>query len=219
MVKKKNNIQKNEISKDSYKTLEKKASIQITEKKSIFIGYASPVKNEEEAIDFLKNIKEKHIDASHNVYAYIIGQNITRCSDDGEPSGTAGLPVLDVIKKNGITGTIIVVTRYFGGILLGAGNLTRMYSAAAAAVVAEAKIAEYVKYLLFDISCNYSDHGKIEYEVPKFGVVIKNKIFNEDVILSASVKETEFESFNIFLKNLTSGRAAVKLKGTEYGKN
>ena len=125
-------------------TLLKSGSATLVEKKSEFIGYACPVKDEDEAIEFVKSIKKKHSDARHNVYAYMIGQNIARYSDDGEPQGTGGIPVLDVIRKSGFTDAVIVVTRYFGGILLGAGGLVRAYSAAAKMAVDDAGIVTYI---------------------------------------------------------------------------
>ena len=103
----------------------------MTERRSVFLGYASPVTTEEEALEFVAKIKKRHSDATHNVYAYILRGSISRFSDDGEPHGTAGLPVLEVLRKEDVTDAVIVVTRYFGGILLGAGGLVRAYSASA----------------------------------------------------------------------------------------
>ena len=115
-------------------TVGKEASAEFTEKKSVFIGYTAPVQNADEAEEFIRKIKKKHADARHNVSAYVIG-NAIRYSDDGEPKGTGGVPVLEVIKKSGVDGTVVVVTRYFGGILLGAAGLVRAYSKAAAMAI------------------------------------------------------------------------------------
>ncbi|MBO4353463.1 MAG: YigZ family protein, partial [Clostridia bacterium] len=120
---------------EQIRTVGKAASAEIVEKKSVFIGYAAPVSSEAEAREFVASIKKKHADARHNVSAYIVSGGIMHSSDDGEPSGTAGVPVLEVIKKSGVINTVVVVTRYFGGILLGAGGLVRAYSAAAKAAI------------------------------------------------------------------------------------
>ena len=118
----------------TYTTVKKPASAELIEKRSRFIGYVKPVKTQEEAVAFINEIKSKHWDATHNVYAYVIrGEGISRYSDDNEPQGTAGIPVLDAIRKRDITDCVVVVTRYFGGTLLGAGGLVRAYSASAKA--------------------------------------------------------------------------------------
>ena len=111
-----------------YKTVRKNAQDQFVEKRSRFIGYACPVQTEQEALDFITSKKSEHWDASHNVYAYILRDGTMRFSDDGEPQGTAGMPVLDVLRKSGVTDVVTVATRYFGGILLGGGGLVRAYS-------------------------------------------------------------------------------------------
>ena len=110
-----------------YKTVRKNAQDQFVEKRSRFIGYACPVQTEQEALDFITSKKSEHWDASHNVYAYILRDGTMRFSDDGEPQGTAGMPVLDVLRKSGVTDVVTVATRYFGGILLGGGGLVRAY--------------------------------------------------------------------------------------------
>ena len=113
-----------------YKTLAKAGSDEIIIEKSRFIGYCAPVSSEEEALEFIEKIKKKHYDATHNVFAYVVGldNNIQRYNDDGEPSGTAGVPILEVIKKEDLRNVVIVVTRYFGGIKLGTGGLIRAYT-------------------------------------------------------------------------------------------
>ena len=121
----------------SYKTLLRRDQDEFIINKSRFIGYGCPCETEEEALAFLKQIREKHADATHNCYAYIIGANmgIMRYSDDGEPGGTAGLPIIEVMKARGVTNCCVVVTRYFGGILLGAGGLVRAYSQGSATAI------------------------------------------------------------------------------------
>jgi uncharacterized YigZ family protein len=126
---------------NTYTTLAKDGTATLVEKRSEFIGYAKPVNNEDEAAAFVMSIKKKHADARHNVFAYVLrGGALKRYSDDGEPQGSAGMPVLDVICKNGLDGAAVVVTRYFGGILLGTGGLVRAYSSAASAAIADAGI-------------------------------------------------------------------------------
>ena len=137
-----------------YTTIEREAVAEFEEKKSIFIGHALPVRTEDEAAAFVKELKNKYRDATHNVYAYVLGDGtVQRYSDDGEPQGTAGMPVLDVIRKSGCTDTAVVVTRYFGGTLLGAGGLVRAYSHAAKLALDEAHVITYEKYAVLKLVC------------------------------------------------------------------
>ncbi|SHI34924.1 uncharacterized protein, YigZ family [Clostridium cavendishii DSM 21758] len=149
----------------SYLTVKTTAEDSFEEKKSLFIGYVKRVSTEEEAKEFVAAIKSKHKDATHNCSAYAVGENlnIQRYSDDGEPQGTAGIPILEVIKKNGITDCAIVVTRYFGGILLGAGGLTRAYTKGAAIAIKASGIVEKVRGIRLGISMNYDLLGKVQY--------------------------------------------------------
>lgn len=148
-----------------YFTIKDQASAQFEEKKSIFIGHIKRIYNEDEAKEFITKIRSEHKEARHNVYAYVIGENmgIQRYSDDGEPQGTGGLPVLDVIKKNEITDAVVVVTRYFGGVLLGKGGLVRAYAKGAALAVSEGGIVEKVKGSVVEIIIDYDMLGKIQY--------------------------------------------------------
>lgn len=199
-------------------TLEKSGSAVYVEKKSEFIGYACPVKDENEAIEFVKSIKKKHSDARHNVYAYMIGQNILRYSDDGEPQGTAGMPVLDVIRKSGFTDAVIVVTRYFGGILLGAGGLVRAYTAAAKMAVDDAGIVTYNTYRQFDLSVNYTDYGKLTLCLASADPINDGVDFAESVTLSLAVPAEVYESFKAEVAEITAGRAIFTDKGTRFDK-
>ena len=145
-----------------YTTLEHEGVTEFTEKKSVFIGHAIPVKSGEEAQAYVKKQKNAYMDARHNVWAYLMkGEIVARYSDDGEPQGTAGMPVLDAIRKNGCTDTVIVVTRYFGGTLLGTGGLVRAYTAAALGALKEAEIIEYDVYTELSIEVGYSDYQKL----------------------------------------------------------
>jgi uncharacterized YigZ family protein len=199
-------------------TLLKSGSATLVEKKSEFIGYACPVTTEDEAIEFVKSIKKKHADARHNVYAYMIGQNIARYSDDGEPQGTGGIPVLDVIRKSGFTDAVIVVTRYFGGILLGAGGLVRAYSAAAKMAVDDSGIVTYDLYKVFDLKVNYTDYGKLTVCLSGADPINDGIDFAENVTLSLALPSDKFESFKSEVIEITAGRAEFNDKGTRFDK-
>lgn len=199
-------------------TLLKSGTATLIEKKSEFIGYACPVMSEDEAIEFVKSIKKKHADARHNVYAYMIGQNIARYSDDGEPQGTAGIPVLDVIRKSGFTDAVIVVTRYFGGVLLGAGGLVRAYSAAAKMAVDNAEIVTYNSYTVFDLKVNYTDYGKLTVLLSNYDPINDGIDFAEGVTLSLALPVDKFEFFRSEVLEITAGRADFIDKGIRFDK-
>lgn len=199
-------------------TLGKEGQGELTEKKSVFIGYAAPVNTEDEAIEFVRSIKKKHADARHNVYAYMIGQNIARYSDDGEPQGTAGIPVLDVIRKSGFTDAVIVVTRYFGGILLGAGGLVRAYSAAAKLAVDDAGIVTYSTYKEFTLTVNYTDYGKLTVLLANTGPINDGIDFAENVKLSLALPVSKYEVFKNEVLEITAGRAIFNELGARFDK-
>lgn len=200
-----------------YITLERVGKAEITERRSVFIGSASPAKTEEEALAFIAAAKAEHQKASHCVYAYLLfGGNITRYSDAGEPQGTAGLPVLDVIRKGGFGDAVITVTRYFGGVLLGAAGLVRAYTAAASAAAADARIVTYERFAEFKIKCGYSDYSKIDAELNKAGVRRDNADFGEEITLCLAVKEPVFPSLSERLKEITAGRVRAARTGFRY---
>lgn len=200
-----------------YKTVKAFAEDRFTEKKSEFIGYISPVKNEEEAINFINEIKKKHSDATHNVHAYILqGTEIARFSDDGEPSGTAGMPILEVIKREGLTGVCIVVTRYFGGILLGAGGLVRAYAKGAKIAIDKAEVCSFVPFTEFSLKCDYSDYEKIRRDLDVHKIKCDGTEFDIDVKMSLACRDELFEGFCDYAINLTNGRAIVKKTGERY---
>lgn len=203
---------------DGYISLEKAGFSEYTEKKSVFFGYAAPISTEEEAISFVKKIKEKHSDARHNVYAYVLRENnIQRFSDDGEPHGTAGLPLLDTLRKPNITDSVIVVTRYFGGILLGTGGLVRAYSTAAKDAVADAGVVSYVLYKKAKLSVSYSDYQKLVYFLDKREIKYYPPIFDANVSLIAKILPSDWESILSTVADLTGGKAIVTEEGYEYG--
>lgn len=201
---------------DKIKTVGKAASAEFTEKKSVFIGYAAPVSSEEEARDFIASIKKKHADARHNVSAYVLGGGIMHSSDDGEPSGTAGVPVLEVIKKSGVTNTVVVVTRYFGGILLGAGGLLRAYSAAARAAIDAAGVVTYEKFDECRIKCAYGDYSDVLYRLGGFTVKMGEATFGADVCVNFAVLHDERERLENEIAARFDGRYAVEKTGERY---
>ena len=194
-------------------TVGKAASAEFTEKKSVFIGYTTPVSTAEEAEEFIQKIKKKHADARHNVSAYIVGNSI-RYSDDGEPKGTGGVPVLEVIKKSGVDGTVVVVTRYFGGVLLGAAGLVRAYSKAAAMAIEEAGIVTYREYTECTVTCDYSLYDKLLYDIGRRTVITDDTVFGGNIVLHLAVLSKEYGAFEKALYAMTNGKIAPEKKGT-----
>ncbi len=202
-----------------YTTLEKEGSAEMVEKKSVFIGSAAPAKTEEEAIAFIEKIKHKHGDAAHNVYAYVVrGGAQARFTDGGEPQGTAGIPILDVIRKSSFTDAVIVVTRYFGGILLGAGGLVRAYSAAAKMAVDAAGIVTYEPYTTFTVTCGYPEYQKLQNELPKYGVETDDTDFAENIKLTLAVREAIYDDLKTRISEMTNGRCLPEVTGERFGK-
>lgn len=201
----------------TYKTLHEFGMDEIIIEKSTFIGYAKPIKTEEEAIEFVNEIKKKHKDATHNVWAYTIGENmnIQRYSDDGEPQGTAGIPTLEVIKKEDLRDVVVVVTRYFGGIKLGAGGLVRAYTKGAKVGIEAGIVIEKVKYSEVKIKIEYTQLGRIQNEIMNLRFKVKDTIYSEDVELIVYVRNEEAQSLMDRIIDITSGTADVSL-GEEY---
>lgn len=201
-----------------YRTILKYGEAEHVIEKSKFIGYAKPVACEEEAIAFVEEIKAIHKSATHNVPAYIIGENdqIQRYSDDGEPAGTAGVPILDMLKKEGVKNTAIVCTRYFGGIKLGTGGLVRAYTATAKLAMEEAKIIEKVLYDLVKIKVEYPLLGKIQNELLGEGYTIKETLFEDTVTLYVYAAVDESAPLIANMKNLTNAKASLEVVDTFY---
>ena len=168
---------------NNYKSVHKEGRDEIIINKSRFIGTACPVESEEEALEFIDRIKKEFKDATHNVYAYVIGENsnIQRFSDDGEPSGTAGIPVLNVIKQENLRNVAVVVTRYFGGVLLGAGGLVRAYTKGAKIALDSGIIVD--KNLFYDVSfkIDYTLLGKMENELLKNIFTVIDKLYEDEM--------------------------------------
>lgn len=202
-----------------YTTLGGDGFFEIVIDKSTFLGYAKRVTTEADAVEFVNKIKKKHSDARHNVYAYVLKDtNTTRYSDDGEPAGTAGMPVLDVIRKTGFTDAVIVVTRYFGGILLGKGGLVRAYTAAAKGAAEDAEIITYTEYTEFEIPCSYADHEKIRYECQFFDIIEDGIDYSDIVTLKLAIKSPFFEQFNTKLREISAGKINAKVLGQRFDK-
>lgn len=202
---------------EDYKTVLKDGEAEMIERKSRFIGYCRPVKNQDEAIDFINEIRAMHRQATHNVYAYVLREdNIMRYSDDGEPAGTAGVPVLEVIKKEGLTDICVVVTRYFGGILLGAGGLVRAYGKSAKLGIDEAKRIEKIYCKLYLIRCDYSTYGKLEYTINTEGYILKDCAFENDVCMTVGVKPEEENAFLKAVADISGGSAKLTELPGEY---
>ena len=200
-----------------YTTLEGEGEAEFVEKKSVFIGHASPVKSEEEAQAFVKKYKNQYMDARHNVWAYLMkGEIIARYSDDGEPQGTAGVPVLDTIRKSGVTDAVVVVTRYFGGILLGAGGLVRAYSHTAKLALDAAHIITYEQYTELELVCSYSDYQRYSALLPSFGAIIDDTEFSDRVILRFSVKDAVVPVLFAKIQEMSGGRDEAIIKGKRF---
>lgn len=203
--------------KKSFKTINERAEAEIVEKKSRFIANVSPISSEEEATNFIAEIKKQHYNARHNCFAYVIGGDIpiVRFSDDGEPNGTAGKPILDVLLGEKIENAIIVVTRYFGGTLLGTGGLVRAYGKSAKEGILAGKIVQMDVYTKVFISVDYSLIGKIQYEVSNNGHIIIDTEYADLVKFSLYVKSELVDEFIKNIVNITNNVANIN-KENEY---
>lgn len=197
-----------------YKTIEKEITIEFTEKRSRFMGHIKPVKTEKEAIDFINSKKEKYWDATHNVYAYSLREgNIKRYTDDGEPSGTAGVPALDVIMKEELYDLVVVVTRYFGGILLGTGGLVHAYSKSVIDAINAAEIITMTPCDKIFLNCSYSQYGKIQNIVSNLGGKIENTVFTDSVDIYILISNTMTEK--LFKEITAASSASIKPEKVE----
>lgn len=186
------------------------------EKKSRFIGRVWPVESEEEALSHIAAMKKQHYDATHNCWAYIIRDGAVRFSDDGEPGGTAGMPMLQVLQKEGLYNICCVVTRYFGGILLGAGGLVRAYTKGAKiAVDAAGKSMKRVWTVVY-LPCPYTWYDRVRLEVTAFGGIIRNTEFGAEVDLELLFPEAQVDAFCERLTDMTAGTVETMILGQEY---
>ena len=202
---------------NSYITVKELSEFHFEDRKSEFIGFAKPIKDEQDALDFIASVKKKYPDARHWVYAYVLRENCTmRYTDDREPQGTAGMPVLDVIRKNGVTDTVIVVVRYFGGILLGTGGLVHAYTEAALGALKAAKIIKYNTYSFFALTVSYSDYQKVTPALSEYGFFVSDTDFTENVEIFGSVISEDYEKIVNKLTEITSGRCKFEFFEEKY---
>ncbi len=206
-----------EVNRTGYISLAGEGEARLEVKRSVFIAHAFPVKSDEEAREYLQKIKREYSDAKHNCYAYVIKDgNFSRYSDDGEPGGTAGLPIMNVIKGRGVTNAVVVVTRYFGGILLGTGGLVRAYTDSASAAVEAARPALFSLYDIIFVRASYSDYQKLSYEIARAGALTDDVKFEGDVKLTLSVKREASAAFSSRISEITAGRAEISLVGERF---
>ena len=192
----------------SYKTLMKRGCDEFIVNKSRFIGYGAPAETEEEALAFLAEIRKKHADATHNCYAYIIGRNmgVMRYSDDGEPGGTAGMPIIEVMKNRGVVNACVVVTRYFGGVLLGAGGLVRAYTQGAVTAIDACGIGVMHPTARYMMDVSYPMLSRVEYFLTSAPVIVEDKDFSDVITLTLLVKCADEDKLLSDLTQLSEGR-------------
>ncbi len=195
-----------------YRTVYEGGEGEVVEKKSRFIAAVRPVHSEEEALKFIESVRKKYWDARHHCFAYVIGERgeLQRCSDDGEPGGTAGKPILEVIMGEEIRNVVLVVTRYFGGTLLGTGGLVRAYSAAAKEGLASSVIITKIQGVKLHININYTGLGKIQYILGQRGLEVLEAVYTEKVELEALIPVDALESVKAEITEGTNGQADMR---------
>ena len=201
------------------KTVYSGGEAEIVEKKSRFIATVRPVSSEEEAVAFIAEMKKKYWDARHNCSAFVIGdrQEMSRCSDDGEPAQTAGKPMLDVLIGQKLKNTVVVVTRYFGGTLLGTGGLVRAYSAAVQEGLRESLIIEKHLCRKVRMSMDYTMLGKMQYLAAKLNLMILDTFYTDGVEMQLLVPDEQFQSFIKEVTEASNGKVAPETEGSCYG--
>lgn len=204
-----------------YTTLEGVGREEFEEKRSVFIGHAAHVETEEEALAFIKQKQKAFADASHNVWAYRLSggggvEQAARYSDDGEPQGSSGLPTLEAIRKKGVFDCVVVITRYFGGTLLGVGGLIRAYSHTAGLALEAARIITYEGFTEFMLETTYSDYQLVLQELGRYGVLTDDSEFSDRVTLTLAVKTTEYEALCTRLEEITAGRCFLMETGERF---
>ena len=203
--------------KDSYKTVSWESETSMVEKKSKFIANVRPVSDEAEALEFLNKIRSRYPDATHNVYAYVIDENnIFRYSDDGEPSGTAGMPVLDAIRKAGIVDVAVVVTRYFGGTLLGTGGLVHAYGTSASMGLKESKVVIREKCDILAVTVDYTLVGKIQYKISSDGFLLEDTVYADEVTFKICSPIDMTTQLIAQMTDITNGKAVCNIVDNKY---
>ncbi len=202
---------------ETYTTLGAFGQGELEDRRSTFIGSAAHVGDEAAAREFVAGIKKKYSDARHNAWAYMMAEgNIARFSDDGEPQGTAGAPILGIIKGTGAVDCAVVVTRYFGGILLGTGGLVRAYSEAARLAVADAGIAIYREYAQISVTVSYSEYQRLSPELSRAAAIIDGVDFGAEVAVRAAVPADAVGALLLRVSEITSGKGKVSRLGVRY---
>lgn len=203
---------------ENYITLKSAGSNELIISKSRFIAHCTRVETEEQAIEFIQQIKKEHNSATHNCSAYLIGAHdqIQKANDDGEPSGTAGVPMLEVLKKQGLKDVVVVVTRYYGGIKLGAGGLVRAYGKATTVGITAAQIVERRLHNLMKVSVDYTLLGKLENEIRQSSYILERIDYSEEVEFFIYVNKEQEDDFHQWMTNLTSGQSKIELIKQEF---
>lgn len=197
---------------ETYRTIRREGQDEFVERRSRFIGAICPVTTEQQAIAFINDKKKAHWDATHNVYAYILREGqVRRYSDDGEPQGTAGIPVLDVLQKSGLTDCAVVVTRYLGGVLLGAGGLVRAYSHGASLAVQAGEPVEMRPCTVAQIVAPYAQYGLLERLIPAIGGVIDDTDFTDQVTVTLHLEDTLLPRLQQQLTEQTAGQLSASV--------
>lgn len=206
---------------EPYKIIEYGGVGEIEEKKSRFIAQAQAVSTEEEAQAFIESVRKRYWDARHHCYAYILGEQgqVMRFSDDGEPSGTAGRPILEVLTGSGIRNLVLVVTRYFGGTLLGTGGLVRAYTQAAQAGIAASRVCTMCYGYIFTVETDYNGIGKIQYLLGQRGILIEDSVYAQQVSITCKVPYEEKEKLLHEITEATAARAQVTISDPIYYKS
>ncbi len=208
---------KDRMAKENYTTLARMGEGEYTEKRSRFLGVAAPVSTPEEAMALVAQIKAKHYDARHHCFAYRLRDGTQRYADDGEPQGTAGLPILDILERKDLVDCAIVVTRYFGGTLLGTGGLVRSYSAAASDALAHAPLLTMQQYVKGSFSCRYNLQGRLQPLVEKFQGLMEQVDYTEQVTFSFLLPIYQQTDFSAELRELSYGEVTAEFGETLYG--
>lgn len=203
---------------ENYKTIGELTECEIIIQKSRFIGYAKRAETEKEALEFIESIKAKHRSANHNCSAYLIGEHdsVQKANDDGEPSGTAGFPMLEVLKKQGLKDTVVVVTRYFGGIKLGGGGLIRAYGKATTEAIAASGVVERRLHFLMKVTIDYNWLGKMENEVRNSDYPLKDIQYTDGVALLIYVPRDKKDDFTGWINEMTNGQAMIESLESEF---
>ena len=202
---------------DSFTTLSGEAEVEFEEKKSVFIGHAIRTDTEEAAQEYIKQMKKRYNDATHNVFAYAMrGGVVARYSDDGEPQGTSGMPTLDAIRKSGVDNACVVITRYFGGTLLGAGGLVRAYSHTASLALEAAGIVTYEPYSEYSLTCGYSEYQKYLAYFTDKGILIDDTVFEAQVTVRFALKRRLGEQVVSKITEMSYGKDLPVLVGERY---